>query len=89
MLFRSPIEGKMLKEAGFIGIKLVANKDTRNNRLMDRDNVIDFSRLNHKTEAEIKNVPYDFIIDNNSDSNKKELTSKIIEIISKEHKMAK
>lgn len=77
---RLPLEGKALKSAGFLGIKVVAEEVIRFGRLKERDKVINISHLTHRTETEINNIFYDVVITNN-DSTKDELTNQISNLI--------
>lgn len=80
---RLSFEADFLFKNLFIGIKITADKDTRINRLQNRDKTLDISTLSHRTEIEVEKIPYDYLIDNTTII-KEELVEKIRNIFDKE-----
>lgn len=77
---RLSFEAETLKKVGFIGVRVFAEDGVRIRRLKDRDRVVDFSKLKHKTETEVSKIHCDYLIDNTIGI-KTELIYKIKDII--------
>lgn len=75
-------EGEFFRENGFIGIRISADEEVREKRLIARDGVYNKSTKKHKTESGIDKVPYDYLIENN-DENMDKLYNKLFSIVLK------
>lgn len=62
---RRPNEWQAFKDWGFTMVKVHVDEEIRIQRLIARDGAYDPSRINDISEAEIDNLSYDVLIDNN------------------------